>query len=53
MKNLFYVLLLTFFTSCKATNKTHWQRIHPYGGWAGNNYIPGDSSKKINLTTVR
>ena len=43
------LIIAIILSSCAASNKQHWQRIHPYGGWAGKNFIQPDSSqiKKI------
>lgn len=43
------IMIIVYLCSCQVSNKTHWQRIHPTGGYAGRHWIKGntDSIKTI------
>jgi hypothetical protein len=41
-KKLFRLFMFLAFFSCTASNKTHWQKVHPHGAYAGKHYLPGD-----------
>lgn len=40
------IAFMVLLNSCEASNKAHWNKVHPYGGWAGRNYIHGIDSVK-------
>lgn len=44
------IIIITIACGCQASNKAHWNKVHPYGGWAGKNWIHGIDSIK---TTAR
>lgn len=58
MKKLLIILSFMLAVSCQATKvdnkgarvdtaaKRHWEKTHPKGGWAGNNYI---GNKSLNV----